>query len=319
VAGRVSLATSLAGMELTTPVLAASGTFGSGRELAGIVDLGLVGAIVTKSVTPRPVKGMPTPRMAETPSGMLNAIGLQNPGVEAFMEKDGPFIERAGVPVIVSIAGRSVQEFAEVAVLVSKIPGVVGIEANISCPNVERRGEVFARDPVAAADVMSTVTRMTHLPVLAKLTADVTDIVEVAQAVVRAGAHGLSLINTLLGMAIDVEAFRPRLGAVTGGLSGPAIRAVAIRCVYEVARALPDVPIVGLGGVVDAPSAIEFLLAGATAVGVGTANYFNPHATIEIAKGIGEFLAARGMSGPGDLRGRLVTPSQPQEPAYQGG
>lgn len=318
-AGRVSMATSLAGMELATPVLAASGTFGSGRELAGMVDLGQVGAIVTKSVTPRPVKGMPTPRMAETPSGMLNAIGLQNPGVEAFVEKDGPFIERAGVPVIVSIAGRSVQEFAEVAVLVSKIHGVVGIEANISCPNVERRGEVFARDPVAAADVISTVSRMTHLPVLAKLTADVTDIVAVAQAVVRAGAHGLSLINTLLGMAIDVEAFRPRLGAVTGGLSGPAIRAVAVRCVYEVSRALPDVPIVGLGGVVDTPSAIEFLLAGATAIAVGTANYFNPHATIEIAKGIGEFLAARGMSGPEDLRGRLVTPSQPQEPAYQGG
>ena len=318
-AGRVSLATTVAGMELATPVLAASGTFGSGRELAGMVDLGQVGAVVTKSVTPRPVKGMPTPRMVETPSGMLNAIGLQNPGVEAFVEKDGPFIERAGVPVIVSIAGRSVQEFAEVAVLVSKIRGVVGIEANISCPNVERRGEVFARDPVAAADVISTVTRMTHLPVLAKLTADVTDIVDVAQAVVRAGAHGLSLINTLLGMAIDVEAFRPRLGAVTGGLSGPAIRAVAVRCVYEVSRALPDVPIVGHGGVVDAPSAIEFLLAGATAVAVGTANYFNPHAAIEIAKGIGEFLAARGMSGPEDLRGRLVTPSQPQEPAYQGG
>ncbi len=318
-AGGVSLATTLAGMRLRTPVLAASGTFGSGRELAGLVDLGRVGGIVTKSVTPRPVKGLPTPRMAETPSGMLNAIGLQNPGVDAFVEKDGPFIEQAGAPVIVSIAGRSVQEFAEVAVLVSKIRGVVGIEANISCPNVERRGEVFARDPVAAADVISTVTRMTHLPVLAKLTADVTDIVEVAQAVVRAGAHGLSLINTLLGMAIDVEAFRPRLGAVTGGLSGPAIRAVAVRCVYEVSRALPDVPIVGMGGVVDARSAIEFLLAGAAAVAVGTTNYYNPHATVEIAKGIGEFLAARGMSSPEDLRGRLVTPARPPEPAYQGG
>ena len=318
-AARVSLATTLAGIDLPTPVLAASGTFGSGSELAGMVDLGQVGGIVTKSVTPRPVKGMPIPRMAETPSGMLNAIGLQNPGVERFAEKDGPFIERAGVPVIVSIAGRSVQEFAEVAVLVSKIHGVVGIEANISCPNVERRGEVFARDPVAAADVISTVTRMTHLPVLAKLTADVTDIVEVAQGVVRAGAHGLSLINTLLGMAIDVDAFRPKLGGVTGGLSGPAIRAVAVRCVYEVSQALPDVPIVGTGGVVDAPSAIEFLLAGATAVAVGTANYFNPHATIEIASGIREFLGARGMSSPEDLRGRLVTGVRPPEPAFQGG
>jgi dihydroorotate dehydrogenase (NAD+) catalytic subunit len=178
---------------------------------------------------------------------------------------------------------------------------------------------VFACDPVAAADVVGTVTRMTHLPVIAKLTADVTDIVEVARAVVRAGAHGLALINTLLGMAIDVDAFRPKLGGTTGGLSGPAIRAVAVRCVFQVARALPDVPIIGMGGIVDAPSAIEFLLAGATAVAVGTANFFNPHATSEVAQGIGEFLAARGMSGPEDLRGRLVTPAQPQEPAYRGG
>jgi dihydroorotate dehydrogenase (NAD+) catalytic subunit len=315
----VRLATDLGGIELLTPVLAASGTFGSGREMSAIVNLREIGGIVTKSVTPRPVKGLPTPRMVETPSGMLNSIGLQNPGVDGFVEKDGPFISQAGVPVIVSIAGRSVQEFAEVAVSVSKIPGVVGIEANISCPNVDRRGEVFACDPVAAADVMSTVTRMTHLPVFAKLTADVTDIVEVAQAVVRAGAHGVSLINTLLGMAIDVEAFRPKLGAVTGGLSGPAIRAVAVRCVYQVARALPDVPIIGMGGIVDTPSAIEFLLAGATAVAIGTANFFNPSATAEVAQGIGEFLAARGMTSPEDLRGRLVTPAQPQEPAFRGG
>jgi dihydroorotate dehydrogenase (NAD+) catalytic subunit len=319
VAGRVSLATDLAGVRLATPVLAASGTFGSGREMSAIMDLRQVGAVVTKSVTPRPVKGMPTPRMVETPSGMLNAIGLQNPGVDAFVEKDGPFIGRVGVPVIVSIAGKSVQEFAEVAVSVSKLSGVVGIEANISCPNVERRGEVFACDPVAAADVISTITRMTHLPVFAKLTADVTDVVDVARAVVRAGAQGLSLINTLLGLAIDVETFRPKLGAVTGGLSGPAIRAVAVRCVFQVARALPDVPIIGMGGIVDVPSAVEFLLAGATAVAVGTANFFHPQATSEIAQGIGEFLAAKGMSSPADLRGRLVTPSQPQEPAFRGG
>ncbi|MGH2676056.1 MAG: dihydroorotate dehydrogenase, partial [Actinomycetota bacterium] len=177
----------------------------------------------------------------------------------------------------------------------------------------------FACDPVAAADVVGTVTRMTHLPVFAKLTADVTDIVEVAQAVVRAGAHGLSLINTLLGMAIDVEAFRPKLGAVTGGLSGPAIRAVAVRCVFQVTRALPDVPIIGMGGIVDTSSAIEFLLAGAKAVAIGTANYFDPHATADVARGIGEFLAGRGMSSPEDLRGRLVTPAQAQEPAYRGG
>jgi dihydroorotate dehydrogenase (NAD+) catalytic subunit len=244
---------------------------------------------------------------------------LQNPGVEGFMEKDGPWIARTGVPVLVSIAGKSVQEFAEVAVLVSNIPGVAGIEANISCPNVDQRGQVFACDPQAASDVIATVTRMTHLPVFAKLTPDVTDIVEVAQSCVRAGAHGLSLINTLLGMAIDVDTFRPRLGAVTGGLSGPAIRAVAVRAVFQVARALPEVPIIGMGGIVDARSAIEFLLAGAWAVAVGTANFFNPHATAEVAQGIGEFLASRGMSSPEDLRGRVVTPAPVAEPAYRGG
>jgi dihydroorotate dehydrogenase (NAD+) catalytic subunit len=318
-AGRVSLATSLAGIELPSPVLVASGTFGTGVEMSQLVELRKVGGIVTKSVTPQPVRGMPTPRMVETPSGMLNAIGLQNPGVEAFVEKDGSFIAQAGVPVIVSIAGKSVQEYAEVAVRVSKIPGVAGIEANISCPNVERRNQVFACDPQAAGEVIGTVTRMTHLPVFAKLTADVTDVVEVAESCVRAGAHGLSLINTLLGMAIDVETFRPRLGGTTGGLSGPAIRAVAVRCVFQVARALPELPIMGIGGIDDADSAIEFLLAGATAVQVGTANFYNPQAAVEIAEGIGGVLARRGMTSPQELRGRVVTPAPVAEPAYRGG
>jgi dihydroorotate dehydrogenase (NAD+) catalytic subunit len=318
-AGRVSLATSLAGIELPSPVLVASGTFGTGVEMSQLVELRKVGGVVTKSVTPQPVRGLPTPRMVETPSGMLNAIGLQNPGVEAFVEKDGPFIAQAGVPVIVSIAGKSVQEYAEVAVRVSKIPGVVGLEANISCPNVERRNQVFACDPQAAGEVIGTVTRMTHLPVFAKLTADVTDLVEVAESCVRAGAHGLSLINTLLGMAIDVETFRPRLGGTTGGLSGPAIRAVAVRCVFQVARALPEVPIMGIGGIEDADSAIELLLAGATAVQVGTANFYNPQAAVEIAEGIGGFLARRGMTSPRELQGRVVTPAPAAEPAYRGG
>jgi dihydroorotate dehydrogenase (NAD+) catalytic subunit len=318
-AGRVSLATSLAGIELPSPVLVASGTFGTGVEMSQLVELRKIGGIVTKSVTPQPVRGLPTPRMVETPSGMLNAIGLQNPGVEAFVEKDGPFIAQAGVPVIVSIAAKSVQEYAEVAVRVSKIPGVAGIEANISCPNVERRNQVFACDPQAAGEVIATVTRMTHLPVFAKLTADVTDLVEVAQVCVRAGAHGLSLINTLLGMAIDVETFRPRLGGTTGGLSGPAIRAVAVRCVFQVARALPEVPIMGMGGIDDVDSAIEFLLAGATAVQVGTANFYNPPAAVEIAEGIGGFLARRGMTSPQELQGRVVTHAPAAEPAYRGG
>jgi dihydroorotate dehydrogenase (NAD+) catalytic subunit len=315
----VSLATTVAGIEFPTPVLVASGTFGSGAEMSNLVDLSKIGGIVTKSVTPQPVRGLPTPRMAETPSGMLNAIGLQNPGVEAFVEKDGPFIAGLGVPVLVSIAGKTVQEFAEVAVRVSRMPGVAGLEVNISCPNVERRNQVFACDPQAAGEVVGTITRMTHLPVFAKLTADVTDLVAVADSCIRAGAHGLVLINTLLGMAIDVETFRPKLGGVTGGLSGPAMRAVAVRCVFQVARALPEVPIVGVGGIVDADSAVEFLLAGATAVQVGTANFFDPHAAADIAEGIGGYLSRRGMSTPADLQGRVVTPAPAGEPAFRGG
>ena len=208
--------------------------------MSRLIDLKRMGGIVTKSVTLRPTKGLPTPRMAETASGMLNAIGLQNSGVEEFMAKDdAPWIAEAGVPVFVSIAGTSVEEYSRLIVMVREIPGVVGIEANISCPNVERRNQVFACHPDQAAEVVGAVSRLTRLPVFAKLTADVTNITEVAEACVRAGAHGLSLINTLLGMAIDTETFRPKLGAVTGGLSGPAMRPIAVRCVYQVSAGLP--------------------------------------------------------------------------------
>ena len=317
--GRVTLGVDLKGVRLPTPVLGASGCFGSGQELSGVIDLTKVGGIVTKSVTLRPVRGLPTPRMVETPSGMLNAIGLQNPGIEEFIRKDGRFIARVGTPVIVSIAGKSIEEFVRVAARVHEIKGVVAIEANISCPNVERRNQVFACNPDSAAEVVGAVARLSRLPVFAKLTPDVTDIVEVAAACVRAGAHGLSLINTLLGLAIDVNTFRPRLGAVTGGLSGPAIRPVAVRAVFQVARALPDVPIIGMGGIRSAADAIEFLLAGAWAVAIGTANYFNPHVTIEVARGIGEFLTAKGLRSPADLRGRVIADVEAQEPAYRSG
>ena len=315
----MSLAVDLNGVRLPTPVLGASGTFGSGRELSELVDLTKVGGVITKSVTRRPVKGMPTPRMAETPSGMLNAIGLQNPGIEGFIEKEGPFIARVGVPVIASIAGKSVEEFVQVAAGIHQLPGVVAIEANISCPNVERRNLVFACHPDMAAEVVGAVARFSRLPVFAKLTPDVTNIVEVAEACVRAGAHGLSLINTLLGMAIDVETFRPRLGAVTGGLSGPAIRPVAVRAVHQVAKALPGVPIIGMGGVRHARDAIELLLAGAWAVAVGTANFWNPHATIEVAEGIAAFLAERGLRSPADLVGRVQAVEEAGEPTHRGG
>lgn len=300
-----SLAVDLGGILLSSPFVAASGCFNSGRELAGLVDLKHVGGIVSKSVTFNPTKGLPTPRMAETPSGMLNAIGLQNPGVEQFLAKDGEFIASAGVPFFVSIAGRSLEEFVQVTARIRDTPGLAGIEVNISCPNVERRNQVFACHADQAAEVVGTVSRLTRLPVFAKLTADVTDLVEVAEACVRAGASGLSLINTLLGMAIDTKTFRPKLGAVTGGLSGPAIRPIAVRCIYEVSRALPRVPIMGIGGVVRAEDAVELMLAGAWAVQVGTANFFEPETLTKIAGGLREFLRERGLASPADLRGLL--------------
>jgi dihydroorotate dehydrogenase (NAD+) catalytic subunit len=298
-----SLEVDLGGLRLPTPVLAASGCFNTGREMSQLVDLKRMGGVVTKSVTLNPRKGLTVPRMAETPAGMLNAIGLQNAGVEEFLTREASWIEQAGVPVFVSIAGTSVEEYSRVTVMVRDIPGVVGIEANISCPNVERRGEVFACFPDQAAEVVGAMSRLTRLPIFAKLTADVTNIVEVAEACIRAGAHGLSLINTVLGMAIDTETFRPKLGAVTGGLSGPAIRPIAVRCVYQVASALPGVPIMGIGGVTCADDAIQLMLAGASAVQVGTANFYEPDATVCVAEGIAEFLARKGLSRPSDIVG----------------
>jgi dihydroorotate dehydrogenase (NAD+) catalytic subunit len=316
-----SLDGDLNGLRFPTPVLAASGCFNTGREMADLVDLSLIGGIVTKSVTLNPRKGMPVPRMAETASGMLNAIGLQNVGVTEFRAKEAPWIESLGgaPPVIVSVAGRSVDEYAQVTIRVRDLPGVAAIEANISCPNVERRNQVFACHPDQALEVIGTMSRLTTTPVFAKLTADVTNIVDVAEACIRGGAHGLSLINTLLGMAIDTETFRPKLGAVTGGLSGPAIKPVAVRCVYQVAQAFPDVPILGIGGIRTAEDAVEFLLAGAWAVQVGTANFFDPEATVRIAEGIQGFLARKGLDGPSDLRRRVQTEDRVREVAYPGG
>jgi dihydroorotate dehydrogenase (NAD+) catalytic subunit len=314
-----SMAVDLGGVPLPTPVLAASGCFNSGRELAGLIDLHTLGGVVTKSVTQLPTKGLPVPRMAETAAGMLNAIGLQNPGVEEFVAKEGPWIAALGVPVIVSVAGRSVEEFSQVVLRVKDLPGVVAIEANISCPNVERRNQVFACHPEQAAEVIGAVSRLSRVPVFAKLTADTTSVVEVADACLRAGARGLSLINTLLGMAIDVETYRPKLGAVTGGLSGPAIKPVAVRCVYQVAQAFPGVPIIGIGGIASAADAVEFLLAGAWAVQVGTANFVDPHATIEITEGIRDFLIRKGLERPLDLTGRVRAAERVPEPAHRRG
>jgi len=291
-----SLEVDVCGIRLPTPVLAASGCFGFGREMAGFLDLAQIGAVVTKSVSLQARRGRPTPRMAETPSGMLNAIGLQNPGVEAFCREDLNVLGEAGARVVASVVGRSVEEFARVAERLAGEDAVHLIEVNLSCPNVDSRGELFATDPGLAAMVVRAVKAVARQPVLAKLTADVTDLVAVARAVVDAGADGLTLINTLLGMAVDVHRLRPRLAAVTGGLSGPAIRPVAVRCVWQVARAMPEVPIVGVGGVMTGEDAAELLLAGATAVQVGTANFINPRATAEVAEGLRAYLESQGLS-----------------------
>jgi dihydroorotate dehydrogenase (NAD+) catalytic subunit len=297
----VELTTGLCGVRLRTPVLAASGCFGFGREMAGWLDLREVGAVVTKSVSLEPRRGRPTPRMAETPAGMLNAIGLENPGVEAFVAGDLQFLAEAGATVVASIVGRSADQFGRVAARLAGEPAVALLEANLSCPNVDHRGELFATDPATAALAVRAVKAAAPQPLLAKLTADVTDLPAVAAAVVEAGADGLTLINTLLGMAIDVHARRPRLAAVTGGLSGPAIRPVAVRCVWQVAQALPGVPIVGTGGIITAEDAAELLLAGATAVAVGTGSFVHPRAVVEVAAGLERYLAAQGLRSPAQL------------------
>ncbi len=295
------LSVDLCGVRLATPVLAASGCFGFGREMARSLDLREVGAVVTKSVSLEPRRGRPTPRAAETPSGMLNAIGLQNPGVEAFCATDLPFLADAGARVVASVVGRTAAEFGRVAGRLAREDAVDLVEVNLSCPNVEHRGEVFAADPAAAAEVVRAVKAAAGQPVLAKLTADVSDLVAVARAVVEAGADGLTLINTLLGMAVDVHRRRPLLAAGTGGLSGPAIRPVAVRCTWQVASALPGVPIVGTGGVVSAEDAAEFLLVGARAVAVGTASFNDPRAAVAVARGIAAYLETQGARSVAEL------------------
>ena len=253
-----TMVTSLAGVAMPNPVLTASGCAAAGRELAPYLDPAGLGAVVTKSVMLRPRSGRAAPRMAETPSGMLNSIGLQGPGIEAFLAEDLPWLFERGARAVVSIAGGSVAEFAELAGRLAGAPGLALIEANISCPNVASRGQVFACHPDAAADVVAAVKAAASVPVLAKLSPDVTDIVAIARSCVDAGADGLSMINTLLGLAIDVDTLRPVLAGVTGGLSGPAIRPVALRCVWQVHAALPDVPILGMGGIMTGRDALQF-------------------------------------------------------------
>jgi dihydroorotate dehydrogenase (NAD+) catalytic subunit len=302
---RYDMSTVLGDLELPNPVLTASGCAAAGRELNQFFDVAALGAVVTKSIMLAPRSGRATPRMAETASGMLNSIGLQGPGIDHFLDHDLPWLHEQGARAVVSIAGGSVVEFAELAARLRGAPGLTAIEVNISCPNVADRGLVFACDPDAASAVISAVRSATAsaVPVFAKLSPDVTDIVTIARACVRAGADGLSMINTLLGMAIDLDTMRPVLAGVTGGLSGPAIKPVAVRCVWQVHAAMPDVPIIGMGGVRTGLDALELILAGASAVSVGTAVFGDPNAPARVLRELREAVVSRGFATVADAVG----------------
>lgn len=292
----LDMSTNLGGLNLSSPVLTASGCAAAGRELDNYFNIAELGAIVTKSIMLAPRAGRATPRMAETPSGMLNSIGLQGPGVDNFIEQDLAWLNARGVRTIVSIAGGTAEEFGKVAARLRVAGGVDAIEVNISCPNVADRGQVFACRSDSAANVVQAVRRNSDskMPIFAKLSPDVTDIVEIARSVVSAGATGVSVINTLLGMVMNTTTMRPALAGVTGGLSGPAIRPVAVRCVWQIRQAMPEVPIIGMGGIRSGHDALEFILAGANAVSVGTSIFNDPSAPIRIQRELAHELGQRG-------------------------
>ena len=294
----IDLSTTFSNAWFPSPLFTASGCASSGKELAQFIDLREIGAVVTKSVMSKARHGRPTPRMAETPSGMVNSIGLQGPGIDAFLAEDLPWLVSQKARVIVSIAGETVEEYATLARKVRSAPGISALEVNISCPNVENRGLVFACDPEASRRVIDGVRKTLggELPIIAKLSPDVTDLVSIAKGVVDAGADGLALRNTVLSMVINLDTMRPHLGGKTGGLSGPAIRPIAVRAIYQVHEAMPNVPILGMGGVSTGRDALELILAGAKGVSVGTASFADPAAIITIQNELKELLAARGFT-----------------------
>lgn len=294
----LDFSTKIGSKRFSNPIFTASGCASSGQELSQFFPISEIGAVVTKSIMTKPRTGRATPRMAETPSGMLNSIGLQGPGIDAFLENDIPWLLANSAKVIVSIAGETVDEYGVLARRLRAVSGISAVEVNISCPNVENRGQVFACHPESAVAVIESVRRNIggELPIVAKLSPDVTNIVEIAQSVINVGVDGLALINTLLGMVIDTNTMKPKLAGKTGGLSGPAIRPVAVRAIYQVHQAFPQTPIVGMGGVSNGRDAFEMVLAGASAVSVGTATFGNPSAAMQIKDELSNLLLEKGFN-----------------------
>ncbi|RKY39825.1 MAG: dihydroorotate dehydrogenase [Candidatus Omnitrophota bacterium] len=302
--GEGCLSTRLGGIELKNPVLLASGTFAYAEEISQWVDLNRVGGLITKTITLKPRAGNPPPRLAETPCGLLNAIGLENPGIEGFLKSKLPFLLRFKVPIIVSIAGEDKQEYVELARKLQR-EGVAGLELNISCPNIARKeGRMISQDEKATYSLTRAVRRETSLPLVVKLSPNVGDISAIAKSAEEAGADILSLVNTFLGMAIDIDRRKPKLGNVIGGLSGPAIKPLVLRAVYEVAQEV-KIPIIGMGGIMRWQDALEFILAGASAVAVGTANLINPLYVVEIIEGLKGYLQKEGIGNIEELRAGL--------------
>ena len=297
------LSVNIGGILLKNPVMTASGTFGYGEEYASLVDISRLGAVVPKGISLTPIEGNPPPRIVETAAGMLNAIGLQNVGVEVFVREKLPFLKQYETPVIVNIFGYSVDEYRRLAQRLDS-EDVAGLEVNISCPNVQKGGCLFGHDPVLAFDVIHAVRRQTSRPIIAKLSPNVTDISVIIRSVQDGGADAISLINTLVGMAIDVDRRKPRLGNITGGLSGPAIKPIALRMVWQAAQ-VACVPIIGIGGIVTAADALEFIIAGASAVEVGTAHFIRPRAALDVIEGVDAYLRAHGIDHITDLVGTL--------------
>ncbi len=300
----INLSINIAGIKMKNPVMVASGTFGYGEEYSDFFNLNELGAIVTKSITLQPRQGNRPPRIVETPSGMLNAIGLQNVGLDTFISEKMPFLRSIGIPIIVSISGEDGSEYIGIAERLSQVSDISGLEINISCPNIAKGGIQFGSDPQMTYDLVKSLRRATHLPLIVKLSPNVTDIVAIAKSAEEAGADALSLINTILGMSIDIKNRKPKLGNITGGLSGPAIRPIAIRMVWQVFNAV-EIPLIGMGGIMTSDDALEFIIVGATAISIGTANFVNPKTAIEVVKGIERYMIENGFSDINDLIGCL--------------